>query len=208
MRYLKNNILNPVTINTKLLSILTLLFFICALLLGSYLFSFKEGQISGSKFTISQALAYSNKAIAITLFGLSLISALLLNYARGGDKFSLYLRYFLISVSYILIITIIFITVKENRKLHFNLAGIIFLFQFLYILIVSNLYNRYLNPDCDLLIAIDFNIILAICSFVLLVVFGIFEDDETAELDNVVFASSENLTVFLNLLPMLYLGFI
>lgn len=208
MYYLEKTVLNPPNINTKVLSILTLLFFIAALLFGGYLISHKEGRISSSKFTISQALAYGNKAIMITFFILAAITTLVLHYIRGGGKFSLYLRFFLIILGYILLITVIYVTVEINNKLHFAFAGTIFLSFLLVVLVISNLFNRYLDPDNNLLIPMDFNTILIISTFILLLVFGVFEADTAHEFNNIVFASSENITVLLNLVPVIYLGFI
>lgn len=208
MKYLDRSVLNPPNINSKVLSILTLLFFLAALLFGGYVTSLKKGEIDEERFTISQALAYGEKGIMITFFLLTMVTTLLLNYVRGGEKFLLYLRYFLITTYYILIIIIIYITTEVNKSLHFKFAGTIFLFQLLVVLIISNLFNQYLDPDCNLLIAIDYNIILIFCSFILLIIFGIFEEDDSNEFDNIVFASNENITVFLNLVPLLYLGFV
>ena len=208
MYYLEKTVLNPPNINTKVLSILTLLFFLSALLLGGYLVSTKKGQINPEKFTISQALAYGEKPVMITLFVLAAITTLLLHYLRGGDKFLLYLRLFLITVTYSLIIAVIYVTVSVNNDIHFKFAGTIFLCQLLVVFVVSHLINRYLDPDNNLLIPIDFNIVLIISSFMLLIVYGIFESDETSEFNNIVFASSENITVLLNLIPVIYLGFI
>lgn len=208
MRYLEKSVFNPVSNNSRALSLLTLIFFLSGLLLGAYLVATEDGQISPEKFTISQALAYGEKPIMIPLFALTMISTLLLNYVRGGEKFNLYLRYFLTILTYSLIITIVFVTVNKNKSLHFKFAGTIFLSQLLYVLIVSNLFNRYLDPDCNLLIAIDYNVILVICAFVLLLVFGIFEEDDTSEFQNIMFASSENFTVLLNLVPIIFLGFV
>ena len=44
---------------------------------------FKEDKIDKDQFTISQALAYGSKPIMITLFFLSFICTMLLNYIRG-----------------------------------------------------------------------------------------------------------------------------
>lgn len=208
MRYLEKNIFNPVNNNSRALSLVSLIFFLSALLLGAYLPSSKKGEISEEKFTISQALAFGQKPIMITLFILAMISTLILNKVRGGDNFLLYLRYLLIIISYISIVTIIYITTFKNKSLHYKFAGTIFLSQLLYVFIVSHLFNKYLEPDCDLLIAIDYNVILIICAFTLLVIFGIFEEDDSSDFNNIIFASSENITVFLNLLPILYLGFV
>lgn len=208
MRYLQTSVFNPVNINSKVLSILTLLFFLAALVFGAYIAALDKGQIDAQRFTISQALAHGEKSIMITFFALAYLTTILLNYVRGGNKFTLYLRYFLISLFYSLIIVIIYITTEKNKALHYKFAGTIFLCQLLVVLIISNLFNQYLHPDCSLLIAIDFNIILIICSFILLIIFGIFDDEDNNEFDNIVFASNENITVFLNLLPILYLGFV
>jgi hypothetical protein len=208
MRYLERNTFKPVNINSQVLAILTLIFFLAALLLGAYLISAKKGEIDPDKFTISQALAFGEKGIMIPLFALAMITTLLLNKVRGGEKFLLYFRYLLILISYSFVITIIFVTTYENKSLHYKLAGVIFLCQLLYVLTVSNLFNKYLDPDCGLLTAIDYNVILIISAFALLVVFGIFEEDDSSDFQNVIFASSENITVFLNLLPVLFLGFV
>jgi hypothetical protein len=208
MRYIDKMVLKPPNINTKSLSLLVLLFFISGLMLGSYLFAIDKGEIDSDRFTISQSLAFCNKPIAITLFSLAMIVTLILNYIRGGERFLLYLRYLLIVLSYGLIITIIYVTTFYNKSLHFKFAGVIFLSQLIYIFSVSYIYNNYLDKNSDLLIPVDFNIILIICTFTLLVVFGVFEEDDSSEFRNIIFASSEIITVFLNLLPVLYLGFI
>lgn len=208
MKYLEKSVLNPVNVNSKTLSILTLLFFISALLFGAYIASLDKGQIDKDRFTISQALAYGVKPIMITFFSLAMITTLLLNYVRGGEKFLLYLRYLFTFISYSLIITIIYVTVDKNKNLHFKFAGVIFLCQLLYVFIVIYLFNKYLNPNTNLLIPLDFNVIMIIFSFSLLLVFGIFEEDDTSEFNNIVFASNENITVLLNLIPILYLGFV
>ena len=133
---------------------------------------------------------------------------MLLNYIRGGEKYLLYLRYLLIIIPYAFIFVIIYVTTEVNKSLHFKFAGTIFLTQLLYVFVVSYIFNKYLEADCNLLIPLDFNIILIICSFILLLVFGIYNEDDTSEFRSIIFASSENLTVLLNFLPILYLGFI
>jgi len=208
MKYLDKNILRPVSINSKVLSLLIIIFFLSSLGFGAYLVAHQEGEIDVDHFTISQALAYGSKPIMITLFLLAFLCTLLLNYIRGGEKNLLYLRYFLIVLPYALLITIIYVTTEVNKSLHFKFAGTIFLAQILYVFVVSYIFNKYLDKDCNLLIALDFNIILIICSFILLLVFGIYDEDDTSEFRSIIFASSENVTVVLNLLPILYLGFI
>ncbi len=200
--------LNKPNINTKFLSILTIIFFISAILFGGYLISYQKGQIDDEHFTISRSLANGNKPIMIVFVLLALITNLLLNYVRGGKKELLYLRYFLIFVSYSLIISIMYLTVAFNKSLHFKLAGTIFLFQVLVVFIISYLFNNYLDKDNDLLIPIDLNNILIIVCFTLLLIFGIFDPSDTCEFRNAMFASSENAMVLLNFIPILYLGFI
>ena len=208
MKYLDKTILNKVNINSKALSLLVVLFFLSALGLGGYLVSYDKGKIDADQFTISQALAFGSKPIMITLFLLSFICTILLNYVRGGEKNLLYLRYLLTFIPYAFIIVIIYVTADVNKSLHFKFAGTIFLTQLLFVFVVSYLFNQYLDEDCNLLIPLDFNIVLIICSFVLLLVFGIYNEDDSSEFRSIIFATSENLTVFLNLLPILYLGFI
>lgn len=208
MKYLDKNVLKKPDINSKVLSLLILIFFLSALGFGAYLISYKEDKIDVDQFTISQALAHGSKPIMIVLFILAFICTLVLNYIRGGEKNILYLRYLLIFIPYALLITIIYVTTDVNKSLHFKFAGTIFLTQLLYLFTISYIFNKYLDKDCNLLIALDFNIILVICSFVLLLIFGIYDEDDTSEFRSIIFASSENLTVFLNLLPALYLGFV
>ena len=202
------NIFNPPNNNTKALSIVILLSFLAALLGGGYAVSAEKGKISEDEFTISQALGNGNKYIMITFFVITLISSILLTYMRGGPLISLYSRIFLYLLAYSLIIVIMWVTVPKDKALHFKFAGTIFTAQLLVVLIITYLFNRYLDCHDKRLIVLDYNLILIFSSFILLLVFGIFDEDDKSEFRNVIFASNENITVLLNLIPILYLGFI
>lgn len=203
-----NIILNPATNKTAILSIAILISFLIALVVGAYMFSLADNKIDKDRFTISQALAYGNKPIMITFFIISLILTLYLNYLRGGPAWSLYLRYLFFTLAYAFVIVIIYVTTEKNKELHFRFAGTTFTLLLINVLVISYLFNYYLKERPNLITAIDYNIILIVISFVLLAVFGVFDPNDNSEFRNIIFASNENITVFLNLLPTFYLGFI
>lgn len=207
MIFLNKSLTSP-DINSKVLATLAILFFVSSLGLGGYLAAYEEDKIDKDHFTISQSLAYGTKEIMIPLYVLSFICLFLLNSVRGGDRNLLYFRYLMITITYSLLIVIMFVTVEKNKALHYEFAGTIFLSQLLFIFSIAYIFNNYLETTSNLLIPLDFNVILVVCAFILLLLFGIYNEDDTYEFKTIVFASSENATVILNLIPIFYLGFI
>lgn len=205
----KNNLIfRPPNTQTRVLSIIVLVSFIIAMGLGAYGFSLEKGKISTEKFTVSQALAYGNKEIMVPLFIISLLGTILLNYVRGGTKYFLLFRISCALIFYGLMISLIWITVKKNKSLHFKLAGTIFTFITIYIFILSYLFNNYLPYYRTKKMLLDLNLVLLFTSFILLLVFGIFDESDKSEFNSIMFASNENITIFMNFIPLFYLGFI
>lgn len=201
-------ILRPPNFQTRVLAIIILLSFIAAMLGGAYMVALDKDQINSHKFTISQALAYGSKEIMVPLFIVSLLATILLNYIRGGETYLLIFRILLATFFYTMMIALIWVTVEEDKATHFNIAGTIFTFITIYIFTVTYLFNDYLpgyNADKMLL---DLNMVFLYCSFVLLLVFGIFDENDKSEFNSIMFAGNENITVFLNFVPLFYLGFI
>lgn len=200
-------ILRPPNFQTRVLSIIVLLSFILAML-AAYLISLNKDKIDTSKFTVSQALAHGSKEIMVPLFAVAMIANIMLNYIRGGDKYFLAFRIVCLLIIYPMIISLVWITVEKDKAKHFHLAGTIFTFITVYIFVVSYLFNRYLygyNADKMLL---DLNIVLLFSSFILLLVFGIFDESDKSEFNSIMFAGNENITIFLNFVPLFYLGFV
>lgn len=201
-------ILRPPNFQTRVLAIIVLLSFIAAMLGAAYLVALDKDQIDSHKFTISQALAHGSKEIMVPLFIVALFATVLLNYIRGGEPYLLVFRIMCTFLIYTMMIALIWITVEEDKATHFHIAGTIFTFITVYIFAITYLFNNYLpgyNADKMLL---DLNMVLLYCSFVLLLVFGIFDESDKSEFNSIMFAGNENITVFLNFVPLFYLGFI
>jgi len=201
-------ILRPPNFQTRVLAIIILINFVLAMGVGAYMVALDNDQIDSHKFTVSQALAHGSKEIMIPLFIVSLLATILLNYIRGGEIYLLIFRIILAIFFYTMMIILIWITVEEDKATHFHLAGTIFTFITIYIFTITYLFNEYLpgyNADKILL---DLNMVLLYCSFILLLVFGIFDESDKSEFNSIMFAGNENITILLNFVPLFYLGFI
>lgn len=201
------NDLSLPTNKTKLISIFTVITFLGALAGGAYGFAINQKEITGTKFTISQALAFGNKYIMVIGFIFSFIGIMLLNYLRKGKL--LYIRYLLITIVFSLLLAIIWETTYKNEKLHYKLAGVIFLADLLFILLINYLYHCYLVNDKIIHSAIlDLTIIGAYTAFIMLVVFGIFAEDTKTDEEDRFFAANELAVALLTLVPIYFLGFV
>lgn len=203
-----NLLFKPPNMVSRSVSIAAVISFLGALLGGAYGFSLEQKKVNERVFTISQALAFGNKYIMVIFFTLAFAGIIFLNFYRSPRKLLYYRLAFLILV-YSFLITIIWVTTFVNKKLHYIFAGIIFTSNLIYIGILTYVYQRYLRKvERYKTYLLDLNLLLAFASLIILIVFGIFEDDEKSILDDAIFASNENFTVLLTLITLIYLGFI
>jgi hypothetical protein len=203
-----NKTISPPNSFTRKLSVFSIICFLIALLGGAYGFSIADGKISDDDFTVSQALAHGNKFIMITFFVISFGLMAYLNYLRSSN-FLYKLRILLILIISTLILTIMWVTVAKNKKVHYILAGIIFTSNIVYLLTISYIFNDYLKKEKQYKrYVLDIIILLTFTAWIILLVFGVFSKSDDDLLDDEIFAITENITVCLTALPILYLGFI
>jgi len=203
-----NLLFKPPNTVSRVVSVASVISFLGALLGGAYAFSLEQKKVNDRIFTISQALAFGNKYIMVIFFTLAFAGILFLNFYRSPRKL-LYYRIALILIVYSFLITIIWVTTFVNKKLHYLFAGLIFTSNLIYIAVLTYVYQRYLRKVGRYkTYLLDLNLLLAFASLIILLVFGIFEDDEKSILDDAIFASNENFTVLLTLITLIYLGFI
>lgn len=197
----------PDTISRSI-SISSVVCFLGALLGGAYGFSIHKQKVTEDIFTISQALAFGNKYIMVIFFSIAFSGIIFLNFYRSPKKL-LNIRIILLFVIYILIITIIWVTTFTNEKAHYVCAGIIFMSNLFYVTILTYVYQKYLKyAESYKLYLLDLNLMFAFASVVTLLVFGIFESDDSTNLDEAIFASTENLSVMITATTLIFLGFI
>lgn len=197
----------PDTISRSV-SVLSAISFLGALLGGAYGYSIHKKKVDGSVFTISQALAFGNQYIMVIFFTLAFMGIIFLNFYRSPKKY-LIARIILLLFIYGFLITIIWITTFKNEKLHYTFAGIIFLSNLIYISILTYVYQRYLKTKASYkTYLLDLNLMFAFAAMIILLVFGIFESDQRTNLDNSIFASTENFNVLVTATTLIFLGFI
>ena len=182
-------VLNKPTISTKVLSSLGVLFFLIALGLGSYLVSYKKNEIDNNRFTISQSLAFGNKPTMVIFYTLAYILLIPLVLLRGGQKHMMYIRLFLLILSYSLLITIIWITTYRNEKQHYIFAAIIFISNLLFQLITLISFYNYASRKKTLIGAGVIQLIIV------LLLFSFLAKSLNSKLYSQLFASFENVTV-------------
>lgn len=198
------NILNKPNLKTNLLSVFGDLFFLIGLLLGSYLVSFEKHDITDTDFSVSQSLAFGNKPVMVTFYTLSYICLILLVLLRGGNKYLLIIRVFLLLLSYSFLITIIWITTYRNEIEHYAFAGVIFTSNLIFQLItLFSFYNYVINKKT--IIATGF---LQIIIVILLGIFLLLSLYSNLSIYAQLFYSFENLTVVSMSVVILALGFI
>ena len=203
-----NKTISPPNLYTKKLSMISVIFFLIALVGGAYGFSIASNHINQDDFTVSQALAHGNKLVMIIFFVSSFLIIAYLNYLRSSN-FLYELRIFLLFVIYALIIIIMWITVSANNRLHYILAGIIFTTNILYLIIISYIFNDYLRREKKYKkYLLDIILFLTFFAWIILIVFGIFGSENKKLYDDEIFAITENITVCLTALPILFLGFV
>lgn len=204
-----NNYNYPVPPNqkTKILSYLSIFTYSIGLLVGAYAVSIGKDQIKRDEFTVSQALAFGSRELMIISFILSYLFIILLIWERGPYKFII-LRSFLITVFFVFLITIIYVTKYYDEELHFTLAGVMFIANLIFVLLTAHLFRGYLKHEPDFhTYFFDGLIVFLVAAFVLVNVYGVFETNRKTFIDDEIFASNELISVFSSLGVIYYLGF-
>ena len=203
-----NILFKPPDTISKSVSVLSAISFLGALLGGAYGYSIHKKKVDKHIFTISQALAFGNQYIMVIFFTLAFIGIIFLNFYRSPKQY-LIIRVILLIFIYGFLISIIWITTFNNKKLHYTFAGIIFLSNLFYISILTYVYQKYLKNKADYkTYLLDLNLMFAFAAMIILLVFGIFESDKKTNLDEAIFASTENFNVLVTATTLLFLGFI
>jgi len=200
------------TEKTKVLSVLVICSYLFSFGVGGYSTSIGKGQISRDEFTISQSLAYGDKPTMMITFTVGFIALIYLVYLRGPKKL-LWFRFFLLFSIFGFLLTIIFVTEKLNRMLHFIFAGIMFSFNIIFVFLTYFLYKGYLeNRSIHLTYIFDAIIIFSLSSFAFLLIYSDVSgeldiEEEKTFIDNEVFAISEILSVLATMGVIIFLGF-
>ena len=182
--------------------------FLGALLGGAYGYSIHKKKVDKDIFTISQALAFGNQYIMVVFFTLAFMGIIFLNFYRSPKKL-LIIRVLLLILMYVFLITIMWVTTFKNEKLHYAFAGIIFLSNLVYVSILTYVYQKYLKDKASYkTYLLDLNLMFAFAAMVIILVFGIFESDNRTNLDDAIFASTENFNVIITATTLLFLTFI
>tara|TARA_R110002110_G_scaffold34906_1_gene118339 strand:+ start:816 stop:1457 length:642 start_codon:yes stop_codon:yes gene_type:complete len=204
-----DHLIKPPNNKTKIVSLFAIVFFLIALVVGGYITSYDKDKISQDDFTISRALEYGDRYVLVIFFLLSFILLIYLNHLRSKNFFYK-TRLTILTAVYICLITIIWVTVSKNKDLHYAFAGIIFTLNIVYLFCISYMFNEYLIKNYKYLrYILDLVIALTIVTWVSLLVFGIgASDNKDLIADEEIFAISENFTILLTSLPIIFLGFI
>ena len=125
----------------------------------------------------------------VTFYTLAYILLILLVLFRSGQKSMMYIRLFLLILSYSLLITIIWITTYRNEKQHYIFAAIIFISNLLFQLItLISFYNYVIRKKT--LIGQDIIQLLIVILLLLILLKSLYSN-----LYRQLFASFENVTV-------------
>ena len=201
-KHVKKKLTKP-TYRTKLVASLASFFFLIALGLGAYLPAGLDGKLGtneGKTFTISRALANANKPSFISLFVISYFLLVYLLIIRGPA--SLFIRRFLfITISFSLVVSLLWVTTKSNENLHYTFASIIFTLILFYNITTFYLFYKTKYSDRNLIMfLIFFNILV----YLTLIVFAVLKGDK---LDPDIFASAEIFFAILFVANVLFTGF-
>lgn len=192
---------------TNILSLITIFLYIIGLVVGGYAVSISKNQIEENEFTVSQSLAFGSKEIMIICFVISYLCGILLIWERGPMKY-IVIRSLFVTISYILLITIIYVTVYYDKYLHYTFAGIIFVCNLLFIFLTAHLFRGYLRQEpVAYTYLFDGLLIILLASFIMVNVYGVFKVDTETFIDDEIFATSELTSVFCTLGVIYYLGF-
>ena len=192
------------TRKTRILASLAAFFFISAIALCAYLPAGLSGSLgvneSGKSLTISRALANANIPSFMATIFVAYICLLYLLFVRGPLDWFIF-RFFLLTLSFSLLISLLWVTTTSNNELHYIFAALIFTSILLYNLVTF--YVFFLSKNSDKTI-IAFLIIFNIIVYLFLVIFAIFKGDP---FDPDVFAAFEIFFALLFVCNVLFTGF-
>jgi hypothetical protein len=120
---------------SKSIAVVGVLIVVSMFTLAAYLDSFLKGDIDKNIFTVSQALAFGNRPLMISMLTAGMFAIGYLIYYRG-HRYML-IRLFLLFVMLALIITIMWVTTFYNRKDHYIIAFVIFICNILLVTLNS-----------------------------------------------------------------------
>lgn len=192
---------------TKALSSLAIFTYLTGLVVGAYAVSIGKDKIMTDEFTVSQALAFGCRELMITCFVFAYIFMIMLIWERGPLIF-IEIRSLLLTIFFALLITIIYVTKYYDEEMHFNMAGIMFIANLIFILLTAHIFRGYLrNEPTHHTYIFDGLIVILIAAFILVNVYGVFETGQKTFIDDEIFATSELITIFSSLGVIYYLGF-
>lgn len=194
--------IKPVDNSTRIISVISILTFLIGLTVFSYGFSIIDGELGTTEsktFTISRSLGKGNKPGIIIFITLAILYLFWLILLRGPKKY-LKLRLILVGISYVLLISLLWLTPWYNESLHYALASVIFAFLLFYIMITYYLlYKNYQKNKYLFYFLIGLNVSVTIALAVLAILHG--------KVDTDFFASFELVFAFLFGVSILVLGF-
>lgn len=150
-------------------------------------------------YTISRALAYSNKPGFVILTTLSFLYLFYLLCLRGPSTLFLR-RIFFLSISFSFLLCLLWFTPSSNPITHYTLASIIFSLILFFNLTTFYLFYKNKHKDRNLFILMGLiNIIAYIC----LIVFAILR----GSLDSDIFAGFEIIFCLLFVITIIFIGY-
>jgi len=196
------NIIKRADNSTKIFSIVSITSFLISLCVFSYGYSIIDGQLgrTGKKtFTVSRSLGKGNKPGILIFLGIAAVYLSYLVYYRGPKKY-LKLRFYLLFISFALLVSLLWLTPWEYETLHYSLATVIFFCLLAYIILTY--YVIYLNYQADKNL-FYFLIGLNIAFTIALGVLGIVDHNDNID----IFAGFELGFALLFAISILFLGF-
>ena len=198
--------IKPSTTRTKLTSSLAALFFLLAIGVCAYLPAGINGHLGTNEdktFTISRALANANKPSFISLLAVAYFFLFYLMVERGPE-YLFRIRIFLITLSFSLVVSLLWVTPTSNKNLHYGFASIIFTAILFYnILSFYVFYKVKINDRNLLLFLIIFNILV----YITLLIFAFLKNQDLGGDVSDLFASAEIFFAIIFVSNILFIGF-
>ena len=192
------------TRKTKLVSSLAAIAFVTAIGLCAYLPAALGNNLgiseNGRSLTISRALAHANKPSFLAIFFIDYFLLIYLLLLRGPREWFVS-RFALITISFGLVVSLLWVTTTSNENLHYIFAGIIFSSIFIFNIITFYLFYKSTRDDKAL---IFFLILFNVIVYLFLIIFAIFKGNP---FDPDAFAAFEIFYALLFVCIMLFLGF-
>ena len=159
----------------------------------------KLGVEGEATFTISKALAHGNKPgfIILTFLGFCYLIYLL---ALRGPIEMFVRRVFFLSISFSLLLSLLWFTPSYNSTLHYSLASVIFTFILFFNLVTYYLFYKRFHKDSSLFLLMG---ILNMIAYVCLIIFAVLR----GSLESDIFAGFEILFAGLFLSTIMIIGY-